>query len=165
MSSTHNRPGTKVVLAVAAVVLVLTLGAISVVTSIHHDQVRHQSLLDFSITAKADTVSHAITASAANAIATSELATDRSHFSNYVLAGETLVPGLLQVADAKGVLWYDSNKPEDDFVLVYTAPPQSGYQYIASLVVVRASNGTISSYQVRGSNDSRDVLPLPSATP
>ena len=121
----------------------------------------HISLLNFTVTAKADAISYATTATQADATAFNALAQDSSGLQGYTLLDETLAPGLSQVADPTGTLWFDRNPAEDDFVLIYTAPPQQGYQYIAAVVLVKAQDDSVSGYQVRGSNDPNDVLPLP----
>jgi hypothetical protein len=148
---------------IVSIVAIACVLSIVLTSKVGHGGARHISVANFTITAQASVVDYAITATQANSIATNRLAQDSSGFSGYVLVAETLVPGLTQVADPTGALWYSSTTAEDDFVLVYSAPPQGGYQYIAALVTVRAADGSVSGYQVRGSNDPRDVLPLPVA--
>jgi len=107
----------------------------------------------------AATVAPQVSSTEATAAAITALGQDHTHFSSYRPTETAYVPGLRQVADHSGRLWYQTSVPENDHVIFFTAPPQAGWQYVAALVVVNGDTGKLESYQVRYGNSPDHVLP------
>ncbi len=167
MSSMRRHiPGVVQLPAIGVVLVAIVLG---IVLGLRHSPagVHRSSLMNFAITTQAETGSSPTLSTAqADAAGRQLLADDPNNpFTNYVLASAAFEPGLTQVADPSGVLWFQANPPENDYVLVYTAPAQGGYKYIASMIVVDADTGKESEYQLRYSNTQSAVLPAPPSTP
>jgi hypothetical protein len=122
-----------------------------------------QSTLNFTITAKAEglpTPPPSAPTTEASSTAVNALMRDSgNHFVGYVQVSCAVVPGLTQVSDAAGNVWYRVSPPANGYVFFYTAPPQSGYRYISALAVVNMGTGVVDTYQIRASNDAKDALP------
>jgi hypothetical protein len=106
-----------------------------------------------------DGVAPTVPQAAALSTATRALLPDPTHFTAYQLTDAEFVPGLTEVTDAVNKVWYKTTLPEDDWVMFFVAPGQSGWKFVDGLVVVNAVTGVIESYQVRYSNIAADAVP------
>lgn len=69
-----------------------------------------------------------------------------------VLSDAHFAPRLMTLSDAAGSPIYASTEPADDWIFVFTAPPQNGFTSVRGVVVIDAATGRISSAQILQSN-------------
>jgi hypothetical protein len=104
---------------------------------------------DFTATeAHSPTSSPPVTQEAAERSALAKLTELTETVHGLVLVEAHFAPQLTTITDAAGSPVYASTDPADDWVLVYAAPPQSGFKSVQGLVVVDAVTGQVSSAQI-----------------